>query len=185
MVVVSDTSVLIDLERASLLTASFRLRCRFAVPDVLYQRELRAFGSEDLRKRGLSVEVLDSAGVTLAMGYRRSCPGLSLPDTFALALAKSNGWTLLTGDAELRQVAKKRSRRVPRSPLAARSHARGGDIEPARVARRPSHHEQPSSLPTATERGAEAAQGMDGLVADRCLTSFGGRYRKSARVGIG
>lgn len=106
MVVVSDTSVLIDLERASLLTASFRLRCRFAVPDVLYQRELRAFGGEDLRKRGLGVEALDSAGVTLAMGYRRSYPGLSLPDAFALALAKSNGWTLLTGDAELRQVAK-------------------------------------------------------------------------------
>lgn len=105
MVVVSDTSVLIDLERASLLTSSFRLRFGFAVPDLLYERELKSFGGEDLRKRGLRVEALDSAGVALAIQYRRSCPGLSLPDAFALALAKSNGWTLLTGDAELRQMA--------------------------------------------------------------------------------
>ena len=105
MVVVSDTSVLIELERASLLTPSFRLRFGFAVPDLLYERELKSFGGDPLRKRGLRVEALDSAGVALAIAYRRSCPGLSLPDTFALALAKSNGWTLLTGDAELRQVA--------------------------------------------------------------------------------
>ena len=76
-----------------------------AVPDLLYESELKSFGGEDLRKRGLRVEALDSAGVALAINYRRSSPGLSLPDAFALALAKSNGWTLLTGDAGLRQVA--------------------------------------------------------------------------------
>ena len=107
MVVVSDTSVLIDLERASLLTPGLRLRFGFAVPDLLYERELKPFGGEDLRKRGLKVEALDGAGVAQAIEYRRSNPGLSLPDTFALALAKSNGWTLLTGDAELRQVAER------------------------------------------------------------------------------
>ena len=107
MVVVSDTSVLIDLERGSLLTASFRLGCGFAVPDVLYERELKPFGGDDLRRRGLRVEALDSAGVSLALGYRRSRAGLSLPDAFALALAKSNAWMLLTGDADLRQLAER------------------------------------------------------------------------------
>ena len=107
MVVVSDTSVLIDLERASLLTPSLRLRFGFAVPDLLYERELKPFGGEDLLKRGLRVEALDSAGVAQAIEYQRSNPRLSLPDTFALALAKSNGWTLLTGDAELRHVAER------------------------------------------------------------------------------
>ena len=107
MVVVSDTSVLIDLERGSLLTASFSLGCGFAVPDVLYERELKPFGGDDLRRRGLRVEALDSAGVSLALGYRRSRAGLSLPDAFALALAKSNAWMLLTGDADLRQLAER------------------------------------------------------------------------------
>ncbi len=105
MVVVSDTSVLIDLERASLLPASFRLSVDFAVPDLLYERELKSVGGDDLRELGLRVEALDGAGVALALGYRRSHPGLSLPDTFALALAKSNAWMLLTGDAALRELA--------------------------------------------------------------------------------
>ena len=104
-VLVSDTSVLLDLERGSLLEASFRLRCEFVVPDLLYEHELRPFGGEDLLQRGLRVETLDGAGVTLALKYRRASPALSLPDSFALALAKVNTWTLLTGDAELRRLA--------------------------------------------------------------------------------
>ena len=105
VVLASDTSVLLDLERGSLLTAGFRLRCEFVVPDLLYERELRAFGGEDLRKRGLKVEALDGAGVALALEYRRTHPALSLLDSFALALAKVSVWTLLTGDADLRRLA--------------------------------------------------------------------------------
>ena len=40
-VLVSDTSVLIDLERGSLLATCFRLAFRFVVPDLLYERELK------------------------------------------------------------------------------------------------------------------------------------------------
>ena len=43
-VLVSDTSVLIDLKRGSLLEASFRLAFRFVVPDLLYERELKNWG---------------------------------------------------------------------------------------------------------------------------------------------
>jgi hypothetical protein len=53
MILVSDTSVLIDLERGGLLEAIFGLPHEFAVPDVLYDREMQgkwvglksAFGS--------------------------------------------------------------------------------------------------------------------------------------------
>jgi len=38
MILVSDTSVLIDLERGGLLEAVFTLAHEFAVPDVLYDR---------------------------------------------------------------------------------------------------------------------------------------------------
>jgi hypothetical protein len=41
MILVSDTSVLIDLERGSLLQAIFALPHAIAVPDVLYHRELQ------------------------------------------------------------------------------------------------------------------------------------------------
>ena len=40
-VLVSDTSILIDLKRADLPRAAFSLDAEFVVPDLLYERELR------------------------------------------------------------------------------------------------------------------------------------------------
>ena len=42
------------------------------------------------------------------MSLRREHPLLSVPDCFALALAEAKGWTLLTGDGELRALAARR-----------------------------------------------------------------------------
>ena len=47
-VLVSDTSVLVDLERGALLEASFRLPFRFTVPDLLYERELKDWRGAEL-----------------------------------------------------------------------------------------------------------------------------------------
>jgi len=104
-VLVSDTSVLIDLERGALLTASFRLPYGLAVPDLLYRQELQNWNGEQLRKLGLSVQALDGSGVNRALSYRRQVPALSLPDCFALALAQTRSWILLSGDNDLRQLA--------------------------------------------------------------------------------
>ena len=104
-VLVSDTSVLVDLERGSLLEASFRLPFRFVVPDLLYERELKNYGGDELIKLGLVVEELDGDGVSLALAYRQQAPALSLPDCFALALAQTRSWVLLSGDGALRQLA--------------------------------------------------------------------------------
>jgi hypothetical protein len=104
-VLVSDTSVLIDLERSGLLEAAFRLSWEFAVPDLLYKRELRDHNGPDLLRLGLRIEALDPEAVRLALDYQRRVPALSLPDTFAITLAKVNGWILLAGDGELRRLA--------------------------------------------------------------------------------
>ena len=66
-VLVSDTSVLVDLERGSLLEASFRLPFRFAVPDLLYERELKHHGGDRLIRLGSAVEELDSGSVMRAV----------------------------------------------------------------------------------------------------------------------
>ena len=97
-VLVSDTSVLIDLNRGSLLTASFRLPYRFAVPDLLYRRELQDWSGKELVKLGLYVEELDGDGVNLALAYRQQVPALSLPDCFALALAQTRSCILYNTD---------------------------------------------------------------------------------------
>ena len=105
-VLVPDTSVLIDLDRGDLVESTFRLPFVFTVPDLLYVRELRDHGGADLVRLGLRVEELNGDGVSLALGYRLKRKSLSLPDAFALALAKTNIWTLLSGDRELRQLAR-------------------------------------------------------------------------------
>ncbi len=104
-VLVSDTSVLVDLERGGLLVRAFGLGGTFAVPDVLFERELRPYGGEKLLELGLRVEKLDGAGVELAQDYRRKQRALTVADSFALALSKTNDWILLSGDGALRKLA--------------------------------------------------------------------------------
>lgn len=104
-VLVSDTSVLIDLERAVLLPRAFGLAAEFAVPDVLFEHELRPYGGAALLTLGLRVESLDGDGVARAAAYRRTQRALTVADSFALALAKQTGWILLTGDGALRTLA--------------------------------------------------------------------------------
>ena len=104
MILVSDTSVLIDLERGGFLEVMFALPHQFAVPDVLYQREMQGWGAR-LVELGLRVEEVSKDGVASALRYRSEKRFLSVPDSFALALAKERAWTLLTGDGDLRILA--------------------------------------------------------------------------------
>ncbi len=104
-VLVSDTSVIIDLERGELLETVFRLPVEFAVPDLLFHRELAGPLGDQLVALGLRVEELLPGEVQGATAVRRANAALSLPDTFAFALARGRQWTLLTGDAGLRRTA--------------------------------------------------------------------------------
>jgi len=106
-VLVSDTSVLVDLERGALLEAAFRLSADLAVPDLLFERELRDHGGERLVRLGVRIEELTGDGVRRAAAYRRERRALSLPDAFALELARYHGWVLLTGDGTLRDMARR------------------------------------------------------------------------------
>ena len=51
-VLVSDTSVLIDLDRGSLVEPTFRLPFEFTVPDLLYERELKDHGGPEFIRLG-------------------------------------------------------------------------------------------------------------------------------------
>ncbi|MGO4560116.1 hypothetical protein [Mesorhizobium sp. 2RAF21] len=104
-VLVSDTSVLIDLERAQLLDDMFLLPFEFAVPDLLYARELEGALGDRLVGLGLRVEVLSATELSRATAVRRQNTRLSVPDAFAFAIAHSRRWTLLTGDGTLRELA--------------------------------------------------------------------------------
>ncbi|WP_199197343.1 hypothetical protein [Chroococcidiopsis sp. CCALA 051] len=88
-VLVSDTSVLVDLERGGLLKATFSLPVTMAVPDLLYAQELSNYNGERLLNLGLQILELDDQGVEMAINYREQVRAISLPDSFALVLAKT------------------------------------------------------------------------------------------------
>lgn len=105
-VIVSDTSVLINLERGSFLESIFCLPFKYVVPDLLYERELKNYNGSALIEFGLQVQELDSTAFALAVSYyRKYKTTLSLPDVFAYVLAKTNSWILLSGDGTLRELA--------------------------------------------------------------------------------
>jgi hypothetical protein len=104
-VLVSDTSVIIDLERGALLADLFRLPFEFVVPDLLFRRELAGPLGDRLLALGLRVGELTSAELTRATTVRRERKELSTADTFAFAIAEARQWTLLTGDGGLRRLA--------------------------------------------------------------------------------
>jgi hypothetical protein len=112
IVLVSDTSVLIDLERGGFLDVSFRLdEMELVVPDLLYKRELADYGGPVLLDLGLKVVNLSAEELVTVQDARRGRPRLSLVDAYAFSLAECRQWTLLSGDAELRALAI--DRRVP------------------------------------------------------------------------
>ena len=104
-VLVSDTSVLIDLHRGALIPAVFGLPVTFVVPDLLYEREIKGQADLDFAGNGIEVMELDGLGVELAQRYRKTSAKISTPDSFALALAKTHGYALLAGDGALRKLA--------------------------------------------------------------------------------
>lgn len=104
-ILVSDTSVLIDLERAALLEEMFLLPFEFAVPDLLYRNELAGELGDRLAQLGLRIEELTPVELRRATIVNRQYGQLSVPDTFAFAIAESRKWGLLTGDGTLRELA--------------------------------------------------------------------------------
>jgi hypothetical protein len=105
IILVSDTSILIDLERGGLLEAAFSCGLTMVVPDLLYERELESENGPFLRKLGLGVVALTAEEVTYSQRLKAERKNLSLPDCFALSCATRADHVLVTGDGGLRNEA--------------------------------------------------------------------------------
>jgi predicted nucleic acid-binding protein len=108
-IVVSDSSCLIDLRKASLLDALVRLPYELLIPNTLFEDELLKFTTVQksaLLRGGLQVIDLPGDRVTRAVDVTREIPRLSIHDGFAFALAEQHeGCVLLSGDGALRTYA--------------------------------------------------------------------------------
>jgi len=114
---ISDANILIDMEAGALMETLFRLPMQFGIPDLLYYEEIEE-GSPGLEQLGLQIMEVSGDFVKYAAllpsQYNPTLPAKnsakpSHNDYLALALAKQESCTLLTGDANLRIVASKES----------------------------------------------------------------------------
>jgi hypothetical protein len=104
-IIVADTSILIDLDRAALLEQAVRGHPdQLAVPDFLYESELKQDGlGPRLVALGVDILELSPQELELAQTLRLAEPRLSLPDCAAYTCACRPQHMLLTGDGRLRQ----------------------------------------------------------------------------------
>ena len=115
-IVVSDSSCLIDLRKASLLDAFVRLPYELLIPNTLFDGELVRFTAAQRRalvRGGLRVIDLPGESVARAVEVVREVPRLSIHGGFAFALAEQHaGCVLLSGDGALRTFAVSRAMEV-------------------------------------------------------------------------
>jgi hypothetical protein len=96
-IIISDSSCLIDLRKASLLAVFLRLPFEILIPNTLFEDELLSFTDDEkktLLRGGLKVVDLPGSQVSRAREVIRSQPRLSIHD----------GCILLTGDSLLRTL---------------------------------------------------------------------------------
>jgi predicted nucleic acid-binding protein len=105
---ISDANILIDMEEGGITRQMFQLDAVFAVPNTLYEEELR---EEHPQLPELGLRTLELTEETVAWAaeliVRHRKTGASSNDLLALALARQEQTTLLTGDGKLRIVAEK------------------------------------------------------------------------------
>ncbi len=115
-VVVNDASCLIDLRKARLLHPLMRLPDRFVIPLPVRASELldfRAYEWAILDDGGMETFDLPPDRVAEAFAVKAAYPRLSANDCFCLVATRCHaGAILLTGDGQLRRVARDDGRLV-------------------------------------------------------------------------
>lgn len=104
LVLVSDTNIWIDFERAGLLEEIFRLSFEFCTTDFVCE-ELKAPSAEVLEGLGLRIISIQSKEIPALYPLRGELNNASLADVSCFYVARRDGRPLLTGDGRLRQAA--------------------------------------------------------------------------------
>ena len=106
MVIINDTNIWIDLKLTNIIEKVFLLPYELAVPDILYNDELKDMDGELLEANGIKIIEMTNDEVVETAERSGMTNRVSFNDLTTLVVAKSRGYILVTGDGNLRQIAK-------------------------------------------------------------------------------
>jgi predicted nucleic acid-binding protein len=106
LLLISDANIFIDIEVGNLTSVIFQLPFQFAVPDILFELELRQQHSH-LLEAGLKIKTLSADSLQMVESLTLKYPRASMIDHATLSLAIQEHCPLLTGDRDLRIAAQK------------------------------------------------------------------------------
>ncbi len=106
-ILVSDTSIVIELGRGQFFEAVFASGMTLVVPNLLYEAELVQENGPYLRALGLGVLSLDGEEMEVVQLLQGTHRALSSADRAAWVCARRPDHWLLTGDGKLRAAAEK------------------------------------------------------------------------------
>ena len=94
-ILLAETSVVADIEKAGLIDPVLCLPHDFAVVDALHDAEIKPHAGAVAFAGRLRVETLSEEELAHAVEIRRACRGLAVPDALALSLAETRAWVLI------------------------------------------------------------------------------------------
>ena len=111
MFISSDTNIWFDFEETGNLEHPFLLDNNYYLSDVTYHDEIQTSHTiHDIVETGkLQITSVPVSEIQIAGEYAEQYPALSIHDAIALAIAKTRGWILLSGDGKLREAAAQES----------------------------------------------------------------------------
>lgn len=102
---ISDSNIFIDMEVSNLIKKMFELPYQFAVPDILYEEELKE-DHENLLDYGLIMKMVSEESILYLENSLSQYSKIGFYDKLALAVAKQESCPLVTGDGALRIAGK-------------------------------------------------------------------------------
>lgn len=109
MILINDTNIWIDLKCVNLVDEVFKLPYDIGVPDILFDEELKDTDSEILLKNNINILEMTIDELLETGEMFNNTTGVSYNDLTTLVVSYKRNCTLVTGDGNLRKIAKNKN----------------------------------------------------------------------------
>ena len=106
MILINDTNIWIDLKVTNLIKEVFKLPYEIGVPNILFHDELEELDGDLLLQSGIKILEMTESEVLETANRSNNTNKVSFNDLTTLVVAKNRNAVLVTGDGNLRKIAK-------------------------------------------------------------------------------